>query len=183
MKESTFLGLIIIIVGLLFLLVSILPELGFVNFDLTYRISLSSLAFAAIAVLYPIWRDAKARENALFALINEVKTNEETLNALIAQEDLFRAQKGKSYSLATFQTIAIENAIRLNIFTKEEQIYNLHQLNRELVLANDFLKMIRDSHLANKKRNEFIESFMPNLRILKSLISSFTEIVGSSKKV
>lgn len=54
MKENTKILLIMIIVALFFVSICICSSLGFINLNLTDRISLSSLFIAISAMLYPI---------------------------------------------------------------------------------------------------------------------------------
>lgn len=94
---------------------------------------------------------------------------------------MFRSEKGKIHSLLLFQTIAIENAIRLNIFTEKNKARELHRLYKTFTTENELFRIIRDPHLKPNERFNLMKTSIGNMHLIKTSIIRFKERIGIKK--
>lgn len=96
MKESTWLGLILIFVCVVVGIFLLLQTFGLITLEnnetntlLTLTLPIASLGVAIVAMLYPVWKDAKSQEMSVEMACKSILYNLQHLDAF-TQSDIKR---------------------------------------------------------------------------------------------
>jgi len=158
----------VIILFLVFLIATlvglIIVEFQREGIDATIIVSLSAIIITSLTLIYNLVRDSLNEDNAEAALATELRNNLEFMEGLFAKEEDYLSGKIE-YNVRSFQTIALGNAIRINLFAFDKQLMkDLHDLHSFFEASNKYLNMICDPHLEQNKRKIIIKKLFKFLK-------------------